>query len=131
MDSILDQLPAEEIPTPRTKGKRPGVNFLVTKYKTCARCGAQFYLPRGAKGYTRSICGEVLTFCSWKCLREDEEKRERPKAGRKPKSDKAGALKEKNAQDAALLETITDRKRRKQILNRMSKRRMAMKQYEK
>lgn len=103
---ILDMLPEEPIPLPRTEGIKSlqKKNFCLLEY-TCSRCGKRFVLPWGTKGYVRSYRGKSLRFCTWHCLREDEQKREKPKRGRKcaPAQERIEELRRKNKEDEAML----------------------------
>lgn len=105
--SYLDLLPEEPIPLPDTGLSSLQKKGICLTQHVCARCGETFFLRWGATGYRRSVRGEKLMFCTWKCLREDEKTREMPKRGRAAKDANAriAEIEKKNAEDFALLES--------------------------
>ena len=128
--SYLDLLPEEPIPLPKYCGMKSlqKKKFCLLEY-TCSRCGARFVLPWGAKGYARSYRGRTLHFCTWNCLRKDEQEREKPKRGRKcaPPEERIEQMRRKNEEDADLLKRAKElgltKQQIKAIKDRMGARR--------
>lgn len=125
--SIMDMIPDQEMPLPRSGTGGKMEKCLCLRERTCPHCGKVFIYRLGQTAYTRQVKGKTLRFCSWscKCANERERKTVKPGGCTKTIEERIEERMMKMVADRALLNSekgqLLPEKEKQRLINRLQR----------